>query len=366
MRRELNLLRSRARLFGALFATEMRAYLRNRVSVFWVFGFPVLLFVILGFAVGADLGIVRVHLQADAPAATQPLLKHVGEALRRSRAFQAEFVADPAAAHLTIRGTDTRPAGLVIEYDPTQTGSIYLALRAVENAALEQSLTEAAAAPPRVHSRLRAGAVEPLAFDRFLYSGIVVLMLLSGGILSLAYVLTSQREQNVLKAIAIQPLSPALYLLSVMSARLAVMVVAAATFLVIGAVVFGQRFHLDAERGVAMLVLALASGALFLSIGFVIAARTGSSGSAELVGSAVYYPLLLLGNLTIPLREMPLGLDTALRWLPTSQVAESLRSAMYAPAGFEWPAQTLLVLLALTALFVLVGARSFRFVNEGH
>ena len=47
-----------------------------------------------------------------------------------------------------------------------------------------------------VHNRLRAGASEPLPFDRFLYSGIVVLMLLSGGILSLAYVLTSQREQN--------------------------------------------------------------------------------------------------------------------------------------------------------------------------
>jgi ABC-type multidrug transport system permease subunit len=362
----LNLLRARARLFAALFATEMRAYLRNRVSVFWVFGFPVLLFVILGFAVGADLGIVRVHVQANAPAAIQPLLRHVSEVLRHSRAYQTEFVADPAAAHLAIRVVGTSPARLDVEYEPSQSGSIYLALRTIEGAVLEHSLTATAAVPAQVHNRLRAGASEPLPFDRFLYSGIVVLMLLSGGILSLAYVLTSQREQNVLKAIAVQPLSPALYLLGVMSARLSVMLVAAATFLVIGAAVFGQRFHLDAERAAAILALALASGALFLSIGFVIAARTGSSGSAELVGSAVYYPLLLLGNLTIPLREMPLGIDTALRWLPTSQVAESLRSAMYAPAAFEWPSQTLLLLVTLTALFVLLGARSFRFVNEGH
>lgn len=364
MRDQLTQLRQRLALSGVLFQTEMRAYLRNRVSVFWVFGFPVLLFVILGFAVGSDLGIVRVALNVERDPAAALLSRHVEQALRAASAYDVQFVSERGDAHLAIAISGGNPPAIELDYAPGDSSATYLALRTVEYAALQYAVASSPGAQrPAVRSQLRTGASEQLRFDRFLFSGILVLMLLSGGILSLAYVLTSQREQNVLKALSLLPLPPWLYLLSVMSARLVVMVVAAATFLLIGTTVFGMPLHLDAERALALAAMAGAGGALFLSVGFLIASRTNSSGAAELIGSAVYYPLLLLGNLTIPLREQSSGIEALMHWLPTSQLADGMRLAMYSEVPFQWPLGLFAFLLLLTVVFVALGARTFRFTS---
>ncbi|UXI66188.1 ABC transporter permease [Tahibacter amnicola] len=362
---------SRLNQLRTVMANELRAYLRNRMAIFWVFIFPLLLFVMLGFAIGRDLGALRIAIVADEDAASQALAERIQFGLREATLYRAEFVpsSSPQESNISLRihaGRDAAaPPRVVLDYLPGYSSALYLGIKSIERTALEYALERTpSAATVEVVRQARHGTAEPLGFDRFLFSGIIVLMLLSGGVLSLAYALTGQREQNILKPLALFPLRPAIYLLGVMGARLIVMVVAAVAFASLGATVFGLPMQVSPQRIFAGFLLVVAGGTVFMSIGFAIASRTHSSAAAELVGNAVYYPLLLLGDLTIPLRELPLGLERVLHWMPTNQLAAGIRDALYVDTPFQWPWTLFGYLAATSALFLVIGARAFRFRGE--
>jgi ABC-2 type transport system permease protein len=353
------------RLLGVVFVNEWRAYLRNRMAVFWVFLFPLLLYVLLGFAVGNDLGLVRVSIAtADGPA-SQAAAARIESELRQARLFRVEMRPAGAPADLSLQ-VQVRPGHVTVttEHAPSRSAALYLALRSVERSASAYALAHTAGAPEVVVAAGgRSTGPQPLRYDRFLFTGVIVLMMLSGGVLSLAYALAGQREQNVLKAHATWPLPPRLYLAGVVAARLLLLLLAALAFLGLGQWLFGLDMLFDLPRLAATCMLLVLGSALFLALGFCLAARSRNVASTELLGNAVYYPLLLLGDLTLPLRELPGGLDRLLHWMPTNQLAAGLRTALFDPAPYTWPWVLLVYLVALLLAFAVLGARSFRFVG---
>ncbi len=355
------------RIGAVMFGNELRAYLRNRMAVFWVFLFPLLLYVLLGFAVGNDLGIVRVHVAAAAgDAAAIEAAQRIEAAVLDSRLYRVQRVERPEAADLAL-AVATRDGVLRVDarHAASRSGALYLTLRAAEQASLEQALRRAGqAGSVRFERQAQAGAVAPLRFDRFLFSGVVVLMMLSGGVLSLAYALAGQREQQVLKPYATWPISPRLYLCGVVGARFVLILLGALLFLAAGEWVFGLQLLMSPARAASALLLLSLGALLFLAIGFCLAARSRSAAMTETLGNAVYYPMLLLGDLTIPLRELPWGLSSVLQWLPTNQIAGGLRLALFEPGPYTWPWALQGGLAAATLAIALLGAAAFRFDNE--
>jgi len=94
----------------------------------------------------------------------------------------------------------------------------------------------------------------------------------------------------VLKALATWPLPPRLYLAGVVGARLLLLVAGACSFLLLGQLLLGLDLALEPMRLASALLQLVLGSALFLAIGFCLAARSASVAATELIGNAVYYP----------------------------------------------------------------------------
>lgn len=371
---------------------ELYAYLRNRMAVFWVFVFPLLIFVSLGFAVGTDLGSLELRVtDLDRSPASRALTQRLTATLSSSRLVRARVSVDgvpvtatpaagPAAPSPAARSVLDLviPAGfgvavassagappLALHYQTRYSAPVYVAVQSIERTAGEFALAargiEARAAVIGTGALDGAG---PPRFDQFLFAGVIVLMLMSGGLLSLSLSLAGQREQNMFRYYAVWPLAPGSYLGGVIAARVGVMLAALALFLLLGQLLFGLRFQVDALRLSGVLVLGLLGGLMFSAIGFLLAAVTRTVASAELAGNLLYYPMLLLGNITIPLRELPFGADRVMQWLPSAQLAVGMRKLLFGDGPAQWPLALMASIAAGTALLFLIGSTCFRFQTK--
>ncbi len=360
-------------LWRILVRNELRVILRNRTSLFWVFLFPVLLFFILGLALsgGGKVG-VRIIDQTgtvEGAALAVYLQQQMALSTRSGFSFQSGEATEMQPRLILGNGPpDTaRHSGLNVSLEIP--GRLPLGATSALEGVLHDLLLgyavqrNAVQAPQLLTSTRDEG--EALAYRRFLFSGVLVLMLLSGGLLSVALMLSGQREQGILILPAVWPVRPQFWLAFVLGTRGLVLVVAALAFLVVGHLLPGMALHLSPVRALDALVILILAVAVFLALGHAVAARSGSIATTELVANSLYYPMLLLGDLTIPLRELPFGLEQALAWLPTTQVAGGLRDALWAPVhqGPSWGLYA--YLLATVLACVLLAGRVFNFSDRG-
>lgn len=362
------------RALRVLIRNELRASLRNRTSIFWVFIFPLVLFCTLGLALGGGSGVVKLHVDDRDGSAQSRQLTAFAQASFAANQGSGFRVVPAAPGEASIRLVI--PRGFATATDASSSGRLRLERVGVAAPGAGQALDTALRQAALQYAVWRSGAAEVAVqnpdpdasivpeYRRFLFSGVLVLMLLSGGVLSLALMLAGQREQGILKLPGIWPISPLAWLAGVVGTRASIMLVAALGFVLIGHFVLGIHVRTEPVRLLAAgIVVALAS-LLFLAIGYLIAARTGGSAGAELMGNALYYPMLLLGDLTIPLRELPLGLDRLLHWLPTSQVVGGLRGLLWDGGALTLPWALYAYLLAGISVCVLAAGRAFRFSPE--
>lgn len=339
-----------ARVVAVVFRNELLAYLRNRTAMFWVFLFPLLIFCTLGFAVGTDIGPLDVRIvDADRSAASAAFAEAATGALLANQVVRTTVAADNREPAQTRHGVTLgipagfgsaveqgRAAPVTLRWDGPYSSAIYVAQQTVERSALQFALARRAGGV-RVEVATAGAAGSPAHYEQFLFSGIIVLMLLSGGVLSLSMALAGQREQNMYRYYAVWPLPPALYLSGVIAARVCIMVGAAMLFLLVGRLVFGLPASLEPARLAGMLGLTALGAALFCAVGFVLASVCRSLAAVELVANLIYYPAVLLGDITVPLRELPYHLDDVLRWSPAAQLAAALRQQLFGGATPAWP-----------------------------
>lgn len=356
-------------VLGVLVRNEFRAYLRNRTSIFWVFVFPVLLFCTLGLALsGGSTAAVSVD-NRNAGAQSADLAAFLERALAQETAgaYRVVPAGDPrATVSLVIpAGPAAAPPALQVTTAGSAAPGVGAGvLAAARQASLRWALEHQGATPIAVSGPEPAATVAA-QYRRFLFSGVLVLMLLSGGVLSLALMLAGQREQGILKLAAAWPVSPLTWLAAVVGTRAAVMLVAAISFLALGHCLLDVPVRLEPSRLACGLLVIVLACLLFLAIGFVVASRSGGSAGAELLGNVIYYPMLLLGDLTIPLHDLPLGIDRWLRWLPTSQVVAGLRQVLWGTGALVVPWALYLYMAGGIVACMLVAGRSFRFTPAG-
>ncbi|WOB47932.1 ABC transporter permease [Xanthomonas hydrangeae] len=360
-------------IWRVLVRNELRVLLRNRTALFWVFLFPLLLFFTLGLALsgGGRIGVEVVDNSGTSEGAA--LATYLRDELVHYTRSDYAFVvpgtgkARPRLSVETVRALASGVPTLQVRLDIAGRlvpGATTALEQAVQNLLRDQALGQHAISAAPLVSGVREES-ETQAYRRFLFSGVLVLMLLSGGLLSVALMLIGQREQGILCLPAVWPIHPRAWLCAVLGTRGAVLVVAALTFLILGHLLLDMGVRVSPMRILDTVVILSLGVVAFLSMGHAVAARCGSSATAELVANSLYYPMLLLGDLTIPLRELPFGIDRVLVWLPTTQIAGGIRAALWAPVH-DAPAWTLYGYLVIAAaLSFLIAGKGFKFSDRG-
>lgn len=186
--------------------------------------------------------------------------------------------------------------------------------------------------------------------------GVLALAVLSSAFTATAIATGFERRSGVLKYLGTTPLARSGLLVGKALATLAVIALQA---LVVCGAALVMGWTPDVAQPVA-LVLALVLGTAALgSWGFALAGLLRAEATLA-VANAIFLVLLLAGGVVLPSSRFPSALATLISLLPSSALADALRTALGQGSGSGWPVTDLLVLLAWAAGGTLLAARTFR------
>ena len=163
-----------------------------------------------------------------------------------------------------------------------------------------------------------------IATSGFIQAGLpilVSLLIVISAVLSLVTIISIYREGGILKRLRATPLRPQTILTAQVLVKLALS--AATLFLMILA---GKRYYpADIHVHLFSFTMALLAGTLsILSIGFLIASIVPTARLAQPIGAAIFYPMLGISGLFLPVASMPPALRAVAHMLPTTYAVSLL------------------------------------------
>ncbi|HKS24015.1 MAG TPA: ABC transporter permease [Thermoanaerobaculia bacterium] len=296
--------------------TRTKEFLRETEAIFWVFGFPLLLALVLGFAFrdkAPDKVLVGV---AAGPMAQQRLA-----ALQKSNALQPRIVTDgdDALRHGRISLLISGDAALKYQYDPTRPDAL-TARSAVDDALQRAAGRRDPLAPSQafVHEQ---GA----RYIDFLLPGLLGMNLMGTGMWGTGFVIVNARMKKLLKRFIATPMRKRDYVLSHFLSRIVFLVLEVGVLVAFGWLVFGVRVN----GSVATLaLLCVIGGFAFSGLGLLTASRARTLEAANGLMNLVMMPMWLCSGVFFSYERFPDAVKPLIKALPLTLLNDALRGVM--------------------------------------
>ena len=180
-----------------------------------------------------------------------------------------------------------------------------------------------------------------LKYSSYVLPGIIAMTIMQGGIYSLAYWMVDLKSRGIIKRLLATPLKQWQLALSLVCARLTVVIAQVIILTLLGILVFHASFM---GNVLSTLILVLLGGAIFLLCGLLISTFAKSYDAAAPITSAIALPLTFLGNIFYPIEALPKALQIFARLLPITYLADGLRQAYLYPFNFAVIGKDVLIL----------------------
>ena len=197
----------------------------------------------------------------------------------------------------------------------------------------------------------------PIRYVDWLVSGLLSMNMMFSALFGVGYNLVRYRKNGVLKRLKATPLRAVEFLTAQVVSRL-ILIMAVFTVVYQGSDLFlhfqrlGSLFDL-------YLIFALGSACL-VSLGLLVAARVTSEELAGGVLNMLSWPMMFLSGVWFSLEGAPKALRLFADMMPLTHLIDAARAVMTEGATLSQVAPHLYVLSAMTALFLVVGAWTFR------
>ncbi len=191
--------------------------------------------------------------------------------------------------------------------------------------------------------------------------GILAMNLMFSGLFGVGYVIVRYRKNGVLKRLQAAPVSPLTFLTAQMLSRLLIMLmVSIMVYLVsdwfLNFLMLGSYWLL--------LLIAVLGNICILSLGLIVASRLANEELANGLLNFLTFPMLLLSEVWFSLDGAPHWMSVVAEALPLTHIVQAARSVMLDGAGINEVGYHLLVLGAMTAVFLLLAAKLFRWRSD--
>jgi len=323
---------------------------RSPAAVFWTYGFPLMMALVLGFAFQpAPPKPVPIAI-VEAPGA-----EVVYASLRASARLEVEMLSAETADQALARGrvalmVKMAPGGPVLRSDPTRPEAEIASLL-VQRALRDARDGEVEIARAEVEDRPGSRYID------FLIPGLIGLNLLGAGMWGVGFNLVQMRVQNLLRRIFVTPMRRSEFLAGYLLGRSILVIPEAFAILLFGVFVWGVPFHGSYLAAILAIVI---GGWTFTGIGVLCASRARTTETIGGLMNAVQLPMWILGG-TFFANE---ALKGPVRWvaecLPLTHVNRILRDVMLEPGTLAdvWLPLSILATVGLTCF--VVAMRMFR------
>jgi len=331
---------------------RLRELSREPGTLFWAFGFPLLLTVGLGLAFKGGPQPAAIGVLEGAPA-------DVG-ALLAAAHFKVERL-DPATARTRLRAG--RVAVVVApdpEAGPQALAYLFDAQRPESRAArdaVDAVVQRAAGRRDPVPARDRLVADPGARYVDFLVPGLVGMNVMSGSLWAIGWAIVNLRVRGLTKRLLATPVGRADVLASLGLARLIVLPFEMISLLLFARVAFGIPFN----GSLALVALIAVVGCLsFSGLAILVASRAQNVETVTGLINAVVIPMFVVSGVFFPSTRFPEPIQPVLALLPLTALNDALRQVMLDGAGLAACAPALAILAAWGAVTFAWGLRRFR------
>jgi ABC-2 type transport system permease protein len=328
--------------FWAIFLCRNREFWRDRSSLIWNLLFPIAL--IAGFAIvfsGPGLSLYKVGVLGDTSRANSG-------AFFQTRYIQFIPIADLAAALPKI---ERHQLDMLIEPDGKR---YWINEESPKGYVLEQVLRGANAQTDFTRQIVSGRFIR---YVDWVLPGVMAMNMMFSCLFGVGYVIVRYRKIGMLKRLKATPLTALEFLSAQIASRL--WLVLATTVLVFIGTHFFIGFAMHGSYLNLFLVFVLGAMSL-ISLSLVVAARATSEEVAAGLLNTLSWPMTFLSGVWFSLEGAHPILQQCAQLLPLTHIIDAARAIMMDGAGLAAISGHLLVLTAMTAGFIAIGAWAFR------
>jgi ABC-type multidrug transport system permease subunit len=337
-----------------LTSVRTKEFLRETEAIFWVFGFPLLLALALGFAFRAKapdrvpIAVVngpqaqaRMHALAQSPALL-PRLVSADEGRAELRTGKISLLIDDSG-----RG-DTTP---VFHFDQTRPEARTARVEA------DDALQKAAGRRDVFRASEVHVTEQGSRYIDFLMPGLIGMNLMSTGMWGMGFTIVNARMRKLLKRLVATPMKKTDYLFAQFLSRLMFLVTEVTILVAFGWIVFNVRVN----GSIALLVLVcLVGGFSFSGLGILGASRARTIEAVSGIMNLVMVPMWICSGVFFSYERFPDAVKPVIRALPLTALNDALRGVMNEAVPLSHLTGPLLVLAAWGAGSFVLGLRIFR------
>jgi ABC-type multidrug transport system permease subunit len=352
---------------GQLILARLREFIREPEALFWVYGFPILMTVLLGIAFrnqsieGSAVDVIegpRAAATRDAlatsghPERFKVEIHSAAEAGMRLRTGKIDVIVDPNG-NSADQGDQLSPPQIQYEYrfDTTRPQSV-LAQRAVDDQ-LQRALGRSDVANVSLVPVEEAGG----RYIDFLVPGLLGMGLMGGGLWGVGFVTVDMRIRKLLKRFLATPMKKSHFLGAIMGSRLIFMIPEVLVLLVFARIVFGVKIH----GSILTLTFLIVIGAvMFAGIGLLVASRAKTIEAVSGLMNLVMLPMWVLSGIFFSSERFPDFAQPVIKAVPLTPLIDALRSVMLEGAPLSAQLSRLAIMIAWGVVCFVLALKWFR------
>ncbi|WP_374723026.1 ABC transporter permease [Peribacillus tepidiphilus] len=335
------------RAYWQLTLTQLRIFLRNRQVLFWTLAFPIFLMVMLGSFLGngngisLSIGVVDQDRSLQSKEFMTILMKNEAidvekensknDALSKLKKGDVQLVVViPKGYDTSLSSAKVEPFSIPVYYNETNFAVSQVGLQLVNNAVDGISKEKADYQPVVVTDTIGIETLN-LKYIDFLVPGIVAMMIMSNNMNGVAGQIAAWRERGILRRMQGTTLKASTFIAAQITARLILNGLQALIVLVVAQLIFGVEVRGSWFTLISFVILGTLA---FMAIGFIIAGIAKTPESAAPIAGFLSFPMLFLGGVFFPIKNMPEFLQPIVHILPIAHLSHALRETMNVGASF--------------------------------
>jgi ABC-type multidrug transport system permease subunit len=333
-----------------LVSVRTKEFVRESEALFWVFGFPLILALALGFAF-REKPPDRVPVAIVAGANAQQRLA----ALQKSpvllpiimSAQEARDALRRGKVSLLVEGADP----VLFRFDATRPDA-QSARREADNA-----LQTAAGRRDVIVTREERVHEQGARYIDFLIPGLLGMNLMGTGMWSMGFTIANARMKKLLKRFVATPMRKTDFLLAQFLSRLIWLLIEVTVLVAFGWLVFGVRVN---GSILLLAILCIVGGFSFSGIGLLTASRARTIEAVSGLMNFIMMPMWLCSGVFFSYERFPDSVKPFIRLLPLTLLNDALRAIINDAAGLTQIAGKLALLAAWGIVTFMIGLKVFR------
>ncbi|MGS2724173.1 ABC transporter permease [Porticoccus sp. GXU_MW_L64] len=325
----------------ALWAARNREYYRDKASLFWSFVFTPMLVVILALSFsGEESEVFSVGVLGDSsafPGAERGYISAINYSDRERALKQIQY------------------QQIAMLFDPAEQ-TYWLNERSAKSRLLQELL-----AAELTSWQLQTTSGRQVRYIDWVLPGMLAMNIMFSGLFGVGYVIVRYRKNGVLKRLQAAPVKAWQFLLAQGMSRLSIMLVVTTILFVacwwlVDLLVVGNPWLL--------LLIAFLGNLSIISLALLFASRSASEEFTNGLLNAISFPMLLLSEVWFSLDRAPQWLQGIAEISPLTHMVRAARTVMLEGGDLSQILPGVLVLTAMSLVFLITAGWLFRWHNE--